>query len=80
MYAFSLDGGALPDFSSPLPTSPAIRQAFFGQGAVVAPTLFLVNVNTLQGVEITQGEISVESLNQKIKIATQQLMESYHAS
>ncbi len=76
LYAFSLDGGTLPRFPHPLPATRAIRQTFLGQGPVVAPMVFLINVKTLQMIEVAQGEESAAQFSQAVTIASTQLLQA----
>ncbi len=60
VYAFSLDGGALPDFPDPLLATQAVISKFapyFPGGQIVRPAVFLVNTQNTQVIPVSVGEM-----------------------
>ena len=67
VFAYTLDGGTLPSFPNAVPAPPSVIHTFFQQGIPIAtPTLFMVNVNTLKSVLISQGEVGEGQLNARL--------------
>lgn len=67
-YAFTLDGGSLPEYPVPIPATPDISQLFFDNPRnITVPATFLINVNTRKYVRISVGDVSYAQLNQSVQ-------------
>ncbi|PCD85511.1 type-F conjugative transfer system pilin assembly thiol-disulfide isomerase TrbB [Vibrio mediterranei] len=67
-YAFTLDGGSLPEYLVPIPATPDISQLFFDNPRnITVPATFLINVNTRKYVRISVGDVSYAQLNQSVQ-------------
>ena len=62
VYAFSVDGPALPAFPKPMAVNQQIVNTFFPTGQVVLPTSFLVNKANLMTYPINTGEMLMPDL------------------
>ena len=59
---YTLDGKPLEDFQHPIMASPKLIEAFFGDESIHYPAVFIVNVNTLDGIPISIGELTYDEL------------------
>src|SRR3990167_9787373 len=66
VYAYTTDGNALSDFPESMNATASIEKTFFQNNNIVVPSLFLVNVKTMQAYMIDQGEMSEEELQNTI--------------
>lgn len=63
VYDFSFDGQPIPGYSTPMPATPDITTAFFGDTKnAITPATFLINVNTGKYVRISEGNVSYQAL------------------
>lgn len=66
IYAYTTDGNALPDFPESMNATASIEKTFFQENNIVVPSLFLVNVKTMQAYLVIQGEMSEVELQNTI--------------
>src|SRR3990167_6308131 len=57
VYAYTTDGNTLLDFPESMNATSSIEKIFFQGNNIVVPSLFLVNVKTMQAYLIDQGEM-----------------------
>ncbi|WP_455292676.1 conjugal transfer protein TraF [Vibrio parahaemolyticus] len=63
VYDFSFDGQPIPGYATPIPTTPDITNAFFGNiKNAITPATFLINVNTGKYVRLSEGSVSYQAL------------------
>lgn len=63
VYDFSFDGQPIPGYIAPIPTTPDITNAFFGDiKNAITPATFLINVNTGKYVRLSVGNVSYPAL------------------
>lgn len=63
VYDFSFDGQPIPGYAAPIPTTPDITKAFFGDiKNAITPATFLINVNTGKYVRLSEGNVSYQAL------------------
>lgn len=63
VYDFSFDGQPIPGYITPIPTTPDITNAFFGNiKSAITPATFLINVNTGKYVRLSEGSVSYQAL------------------
>ncbi|MEZ8082805.1 conjugal transfer protein TraF [Enterovibrio norvegicus] len=63
VYDFSFDGKPIPGFQVPVPVTPDITNAFFGNiKNAVTPATFLININTGKYVRMSEGNVTYQSL------------------
>ncbi|MDK9783749.1 conjugal transfer protein TraF [Vibrio sp. B172a] len=63
VYDFSFDGQPIPGYTAPMPTTPDITNAFFGDiKNAITPATFLINVNTGKYVRLSEGNVSYQAL------------------
>lgn len=55
VMAYTLDGQGDTSFPDALPVPPEVMKTFFPNLPVATPTMFLVNVNTLEALPLLQG-------------------------
>ncbi len=67
VFAYTLDGQGDTSFPDAIPAPPSVVEQFFGTSlAVMTPTLYLVNVNTLKTFPISQGVTSAQEVLARI--------------
>ncbi|TNH04048.1 type-F conjugative transfer system pilin assembly thiol-disulfide isomerase TrbB [Testudinibacter sp. TR-2022] len=66
VFTYSFDGIGDDDFPNAIPVNKAILDAFFAELPQATPTDFLVNVNTLETLPLSQGALSYESFLQRL--------------
>ncbi len=63
VYDFSFDGQSIPGYATPIPTTPDITNAFFGNiKNAITPATFLINVNTGKYVRLSEGNVTYQAL------------------
>lgn len=62
VYPYTTDGQSLPSFPNSMPATQEIVNVFFGSPSFMVPSLFLINVQTLEAYPVSQGEMSYEDL------------------
>lgn len=70
IYPFTMNGGTLPSFANnTIPANDTIVNNFFQGASPVVPALYLVNVNTMDYMPLSQGEESEATLVQQLHTA-----------
>ncbi len=66
-YPFTIDGGALPDYPVPIPSTPAIAAEFFDNPRdMTVPATFLIHVQTRQFVKVSIGNVTLAQLHDTV--------------
>lgn len=67
IYAYTTDGGVLPEIPNSMPMTKAIESTFFSTPDIEVPSFFLINVKTMQAYLIDQGEMSYQDLEVRLQ-------------
>ncbi|WP_390241747.1 conjugal transfer protein TraF [Vibrio sp. R78045] len=63
VYDFSFDRQPIPGYATPIPTTPDITTAFFGDiKNAITPATFLINVNNGKYVRLSEGNVQYSAL------------------
>lgn len=67
IYAYTTDGNVLPELNNSMVVTRDIENTFFSNNHnIVVPSLFIVNVKTMQAYFIDQGEMSYNELQNNV--------------
>lgn len=66
VFTYSFDGKGDSYFPTVIPTNSAITDTFFAELPMATPTDFLVNIDTLMTVPISQGAISYDAFLKRL--------------
>lgn len=66
VFTYSFDGKGDSYFPTVIPTNSAITDTFFAELPMATPTDFLVNIDTLMTVPISQGAISYDAFIKRL--------------
>lgn len=68
ILAYTTNGGSLPSFPHPMHPDIDSFKAYFDTQKPVVPALFVLNIHTLQAYPVSQGGLSREALDARMKI------------
>lgn len=68
VYAYTTDRNSLPSFPKSMPMTESVEKTFFSSPNIEVPSLFLINVKTMQAYLIDQGELSYLDLENRVKL------------